>query len=140
ERPEWIRERIADTEQLARFMTDLNTHLRARPAKAPWSEHLDYLQALLSRYIEGSAVIVEALRGLERFTALESEVAFEQFLDVVRRAIETLRSEDVLQGSAGAFARRGVNVLAVNSLAGIEFARVWMLGATERAFPPPARQ
>src|SRR5207249_3457264 len=90
--------------------------------------------------IDGSEVIVEALRGLERFTALEAEVAFEQFLEVVRRAIETLRSEDVLGARAGAFARRGVNVLAVNSLAGIEFGRVWMLGATERSFPPPARQ
>ena len=83
---------------------------------------------------------MEALRGLERFTALESEVEFQSFLEVVRRAIGTLRSEDVLGDRAGAFARRGVNVVAVNSLAGIEFARVWILGATERAFPPPARQ
>ena len=84
--------------------------------------------------------MIEALRGLERFTALEAEVDFERFLEVVRRAVETLRSEDVLDGQPGAFARRGVNVVAVNSLAGIEFERVWMLGATERAFPPPARQ
>ena len=81
-----------------------------------------------------------ALRGLERFTALEAEVDFDWFLDVVRRAIETLRSEDVLDGRPGAFAARGVNVVAVNSLPGIEFARVWILGATERSFPPPARQ
>ena len=33
-----------------------------------------------------------------------------------------------------------MNIVAVNSLAGIEFARVWILGATERAFPPPVRQ
>ena len=49
--------------------------------------------------------VVVALRGLERFTALEAEVDFERFLDVVRRAIETLRSEDVLDGQPGAFAR-----------------------------------
>ena len=30
--------------------------------------------------------------------------------------------------------------MAVNSLTGIEFARVWILGVTERSFPPPARQ
>ena len=84
--------------------------------------------------------MVDALRGLERFTALDAEVDFERFLDVVRRAVATLRSEDVLEGRAGAFARRGVNVVAVNSLPGIEFACVWILGATERAFPPPARQ
>jgi ATP-dependent helicase/DNAse subunit B len=46
----------------------------------------------------------------------------------------------VLGTRAGAFAHRGVNVLATNSLPGIEFARLWMLGATERAYPPPARQ
>jgi ATP-dependent helicase/nuclease subunit B len=140
EPPEWIKQRIADAEQLAHFMADLYARLLARPARAPWAVHLDYLQALLARYVAGSQVIVEALRGLERFTALESEVTFEQFLDVVRRGVETLRSEDVLGARGGAFARRGVNVVAVNSLAGIEFARVWILGATERSFPPPARQ
>ena len=106
----------------------------------PWAEHLDFLGELLGRYVLDAEPIVEALRGLERFTALESEVAFETFLDVVRRAIGTLRSEEVLQGQAGAFARRGVNALAVNSLPGLEFARVWILGVTERSFPPPSRQ
>jgi len=137
---EWTRDRIADAQALARFIATLHGDLERRPARAPWAVHLDYLQQLLERYVVGAQEIVEALRGLERFTALESEVSFVQFLDVVRRAIDTLRSEDVLQGSAGAFARRGVNVLAVSSLAGIEFARVWMLGVTERAFPPPAHQ
>ncbi len=33
-----------------------------------------------------------------------------------------------------------MNVVAVNSLPGIEFRRLWILGATERSFPPPARQ
>ena len=65
---------------------------------------------------------------------------FDWFLDVVKRAIGTLRSEDVIDSRPGAFAARGVNIVAVNSLVGIEFARVWILGATERAFPPPVRQ
>src|SRR5262249_36908038 len=140
EPPSWVSERAADIGELARFIADLDAHLRAHPGRVPWAEHLDYLGHLLSRYVAGADEIVEALRGLERFTALESEVEFESFLEVVRRAIETLRSEDVLGGRAGAFSRRGVNVLAVNSLAGIEFARIWILGATERSFPPPARQ
>jgi RecB family exonuclease len=140
ERPAWVNERIADVEKLKTFIEDLDAQLNAHPGRAPWAAHLDYLQKVLLRYVEGSEVIVASLRGLERFTALESEVGFEQFLEVVRRAVETLRSEDVLDARAGAFARRGINVVAVNSLAGIEFARVWMLGATERSFPPPARQ
>ncbi len=138
--PEWVRERMDDIDDLARFMSDLHARLSAHPGRAPWSAHLDFLEDLLARYVRGADEIVDALRGLERFTALEQEVEFDRFRDVVRRAVETLRSEDVLQGRAGAFARRGINVVAINSLPGIEFSRVWMLGATERAFPPPARQ
>ena len=84
--------------------------------------------------------MIETLRGLERFTALEPEVDHKPFLEDVRRAVETLRSEAVLDGQPGVFARREVNGVAVNSLAGVQFQCVWMLGATERAFPPPARQ
>jgi RecB family exonuclease len=138
--PDWVGERVADAALLERFMLDLHTRLQAHPTRASWAAHLDFLQDLLARYVAGSEEIVLALRGLERFTALEQEVEFDRFLDVLRRAIETLRSEDVLDGRAGAFARRGVNVVAVNSLPGIEFSRVWILGATERAFPPPLRQ
>jgi RecB family exonuclease len=138
--PAWVAERAADVAELARFIADLNARLHAHPGRAPWSTQLDFLAGLLSRYVKGAQEVVDALRGLERFTALDTEVDFERFLDVVRRAVGTLRSEDVLEGRAGAFARRGVNVVAVNSLAGIEFACVWILGATERAFPPPARQ
>jgi superfamily I DNA/RNA helicase len=133
-------ERIKDAGELARFIADLDRRLRGHPGRLPWAEHLDYLQELLARYVRGGEEVVDALRGLERFTALEFEFEFERFLEAVRRAVETLRSEDVLHGNPGAFARRGVNVVAVNSLAGIEFARVWVLGATERAFPPPVRQ
>ncbi len=137
---DWRSERAAQATQLAAFIADLDARMRARPDRATWAEHLDFLRDLLGRYVDEADQIVEALRGLERFTALESEVAFETFLEVVRRAIGTLRSEEVLQGRAGAFARRGVNALAVNSLPGLEFARVWIVGLTERSFPPPSRQ
>jgi ATP-dependent helicase/nuclease subunit B len=136
----WRRERAEDAIRLAAFISDLDERLRAHEPRAPWAAHLDFLGQLLGRYVLDAEQIVEALRGLERFTALESEVGFETFLDVVRRAIGTLRSEEVLQGQAGAFARRGVSALAVNSLPGLEFARVWILGVTERSFPPPSRQ
>ena len=138
--PDWVRQRAEDAGRLARFIADLDRRLRERPARASWAKHLDYLQGLLVRYVEGADEVIVALRGLERFTALEAVVDFEWFLDVVERAIGTLRSEDVIDSRPGAFAARGVNIVAVNSLAGIEFARVWILGATERAFPPPVRQ
>jgi ATP-dependent helicase/nuclease subunit B len=138
--PDWRRQRAQDAYRLARFIAELDVRLGGRPATASWAEHLDYLQSLLARYIDGAEEVVVALRGLERFTALEAEVDFEWFLDVVTRAIGTLRSEDVVDSRPGAFAARGVNVVAVNSLVGVEFARVWIFGATERAFPPPVRQ
>jgi RecB family exonuclease len=140
ERPEWVGERIADAEALAGFIAELDRRLQAHPGRAPWATHLAYLRELLARYVSRSEEIVLALRGLERFTALEAEVEFERFLEVVRRALETLRSEDVLEGRPGLFARLGVNVVAVNSLPGIEFRRLWILGLTERSFPPPTRQ
>ena len=138
--PEWVQQRSQDAGRLARFIAELDGQLRDRPARAPWAGHLDYLQGLLMRYVDGADEVVVALRGLERFTALEAEVDFEWFLDVVTRAIGTLRSEDVIDSRPGAFAARGVNIVAVNSLVGIEFARLWILGATERSFPPPVRQ
>ncbi len=67
----------------------------------PGPTHLDYLRDLLARYVSRSEEIVLALRGLERFTALEAEVEFDRFLEVVRRALGTLRSEDVLEGRPG---------------------------------------
>jgi ATP-dependent helicase/nuclease subunit B len=140
DQPDWVRDRIADADQLRRFIAELDRQLLAHPGRAPWAAHLSYLRELLATYVSRSEEIVIALRGLERFTALEAEVEFDRFLDVVRRALETLRSEDVLDGQPGAFARRGVNVVAVNSLPGIEFRRLWVLGAAERSFPPPARQ
>ena len=133
-------QRAEDAAAARRFIAELDRRLRERPARATWAEHLDYLQALLARYVDGADDVIVALRGLERFTALEAEVDFDWFLDVVKRAIGTLRSEDVIDSRPGAFAARGVNIVAVNSLVGIEFARVWILGATERAFPPPVRQ
>jgi hypothetical protein len=78
--------------------------LKAHLDRATWAGHLDYLHELLATYVVGSEEIVEALRGLERFTALEAEMSFDQFLEVVRRAIATLRSEKVLGTRAGAFA------------------------------------
>jgi ATP-dependent helicase/nuclease subunit B len=138
--PEWVKQRSEDASRLARFIAELDRRLHDRPSRATWATHLDYLQGLLARYVDGAEEVVVALRGLERFTALEAEVDFDWFLDVVEGAIGTLRSEDVIDSRPGAFAARGVNIVAVNSLVGIEFARVWILGATERAFPPPVRQ
>jgi hypothetical protein len=114
--------------------------ITSAPARAPWAEHLDYLQDLLARYVRGGEEVVVALRGLERFTALEARSTSTGSSTSSARDRDAALRGRARRAGPGAFARRGVNVVAVNSLAGIEFARVWILGATERAFPPPARQ
>ena len=50
-------------------------------------------------------------------------------------AIENLRSDEVLGQRPGAFARRGVNVLDVNSLQHLRFRAVAIVGLAERSFP-----
>ena len=82
-----MRQRAEDAGRLARFIADLDRVLRERPARASWAKHLDYLQGLLVRYVEGADEVIVALRGLERFTALEAVVDFEWFLDVVEHSI-----------------------------------------------------
>ena len=59
---------------------------------------------------------------------------------MVRAAIEGLRVSDVTDERQGAFARRGVNVLDVNSLRHLSFRAVAVVGLVERSFPPPPRQ
>ena len=81
-----------------------------------------------------------ALRGLERFTALEAEVDFDGSSMSCGGRSGRCAPRTCSTAGRGRSPRRGVNVVAVNSLRGIEFARVWILGATERAFPPPVRQ
>ena len=60
---------------------------------------------------------IGALATLADLDALGEPVSAERFLDVVRAAIEGLRVSDVSDERQGAFARRGVNVLDVNSTA-----------------------
>ena len=112
------------------------------PARAPWAEHLDYLRDA-ARPLRAAAARRSSTRcaGSSGSRRWRRRSSFERFLDVVRRAIETLRSEDVLEGRAGAFARRGVNVVAVNSLRRDRVRAACGSSARPSAsFPPPARQ
>ena len=90
--------------------------------------------------MEGSEPIVQALNGLRELDGLGGHVSFERFRDAVRSTVEGLRVEDVTGQRPAAFARRGLNFLDVNSLRHLRFDAVAVLGLTERAFPPPARQ
>jgi hypothetical protein len=137
---EWRRAQGEDAERVRRFVGDLADALRDHEANAPWGAHLDSLGRLLRLYLDDPAPILDPLEGLARFDALGGTTTYTRFLEVVRGAIETLRSEQVLGRRPGAFGRRGVNVLDVNSLRLLGFRAIAIVGLAERAFPPAPRQ
>jgi ATP-dependent helicase/nuclease subunit B len=132
------RQDVADS--LLRFVEELADRFAARQESARWSEHIAFLGALLEDYVDGSAPLVQALQPLTELDEVSEPVSFERFRDAVRATVEGLRVEDVTEERPAAFARRGINLLDVNSLRHVRFQAVAVLGLTERAFPPPARQ
>ncbi len=138
--PDWVLADAGRVEDLRRFVADLDRALRAHPREGRWSEQLAALRRLLERYVDDPSPVLDALRPLERFDALGERVRFERFREVVRGAIENLRSDEVLGTFPGRFAARGVNVLDANSARGLGFRAVAVVGLAERAFPPPPRQ
>jgi RecB family exonuclease len=132
------RENVAAS--LLRFVEELAERFAARHESATWSEHIAFLTALLDDYVDGSAPLAQALAPLTELDDVSEPVSFERFRDAVRATIEGLRVEDVTEERPAAFARRGLNLLDVNSLRHVRFGAVAVLGLTERAFPPPARQ
>ena len=130
---------VEHAETLMRFIRDLGAALRDHPAVGSWAEHLQGLRSLLTRYVDGADAILDPLDALARFDSLHDQVSFERFREVVHNAIETLRSDEVLGTRQGAFGRRGVNVLDVNSLRHVRFRAVALLGVNERQFPSPPR-
>ncbi|HUT79383.1 MAG TPA: PD-(D/E)XK nuclease family protein, partial [Polyangia bacterium] len=130
---------LADTLELRKFMRDLMAAIDALPARGSWGQHLEALTALLRTYVKDADPVLDALEGMQRVDALGSEVGAEEFRELVRSALEGMRSDDVRPGSSGAFGRRGVNVLDVNSLQLLRFKAVAIVGLVERSFPSPPR-
>lgn len=125
---------------LLRFVQELAERFAARPDPARWTEHIAFLSSLVDDYVEGSAPLVEALQPLSELDDLGDPVSFTHFRDAVGAVVAGLRVEDLTDQRPAAFARRGLNLLDVNSLRHVRFAAVAVLGLTERVFPPPARQ
>lgn len=137
---DWLPERLEAIDQLAAFIEELGDRLGGAPEAGTWSGHLEYLGQLFEAYVEGGEPILGALDDLTRLDPLSGPVSFERFRQTVRGVVENLRISDVESGQQGAFARRGVNVLDVNSLRHLRFRAVAVMGLSERSFPPPPRQ
>ena len=139
--PDWLAERVKDSETLLRFIEDFAARLADHPEFGTWSECLATLRPLLLEYVQDVGDVVGHLDQLAQLDELLVEpVPFERFLDSVRAEIQALKAGDLDGGRQGAFGLRGVNVLDVNQLRHLRFAAVAVLGLTERSFPPPPRQ
>ena len=138
--PDWLREEVVRIQSLAAFVEDLATLIENRPAQAPFGVHLDHLETVLESHVRNVEPVLTALRSLSRLDALTVPLSSSRFLDIVRAAVDGMRSDDVLDRRAGAFGRRGVNVLDASSLRHLRFEAVGLLGLVERSWPSPVRQ
>jgi ATP-dependent helicase/nuclease subunit B len=136
--PDWLADRIRDSETLLQFIEDFASRIRSHPESGSWSECLAALRPLLIEYVQDVDDVVGHLEQLAQLDELLVEpVPFARFLDAVRAEIQALKAGDLDGGRQGAFGLRGVNVLDVNQLRHLRFAAVAVLGLTERSFPPP---
>ncbi|MDI3339805.1 MAG: PD-(D/E)XK nuclease family protein [Sphaerobacter sp.] len=146
--PERIDERLrAELEaiaHLAAFIRDFAERLAARPERAAWQVHLDYLRDLATTYIDGAQPLLDLLAPLARLDALVPEVPFARFQRAVRLRLERADAGEVLGPDVvppnGRFGRQGVMVLDVHSLRFLRVRAVALLGLAERSFPAPPRQ
>jgi ATP-dependent helicase/nuclease subunit B len=138
--PEWLADRVNDSETLLRFIEDFATHVEAHPESGTWTECLAALRPVLVEYVQDVDDVVGHLDQLAQLDELLIEpVPFDRFLDTVRAEIQALKAGDLDGGRQGAFGLRGVNVLDVNQIRHLRFSAVAVLGLTERSFPPPPR-
>jgi ATP-dependent helicase/nuclease subunit B len=140
EAPDWIVERREATVHLQQFVNDLAGALDARPDRARWAEHVEWLIDLLTTYVADATPIEGPIRELRDLDALAGPTDAIGFAAAVVSLLEGLRDRDVLASREGAFGLRGVNVLDVNSLRHLGFRAVAIAGLSERSFPPPPRE
>lgn len=136
---EWL-DGVADRiETLMRFAADLHAALAARPREATWDEHLAFARSLAERYAEDTGEILKALDDLRLISSVRERVTFEEFCRAVRDDLDRRDTSNVLKDPVRSFGRRGVAVLDASSLRHLRFRAVYLLGVSERAWPPPPR-
>lgn len=136
---EWLAGVADRIETLMRFAADLHAALAARPREATWDEHLAFARSLAERYAEDTGAILDALDDLRLISSVRERVTFEEFCHAVRDDLERRDTSSVLKDPVREFGRRGVAVLDASSLRHLRFRAVYLLGVSERAWPPPPR-
>jgi RecB family exonuclease len=124
---------------LRQFASDFRAALTSRPEEGTWDEHLSWLGGLAKAYATGTEPIVEALQDLRTLDVVAPRVTFDVFCRAVRDDLDSRDATRVLGEPVRQFGKRGVAVIDAASLRHLRFRAVYMLGAAERAWPPPAR-
>ncbi len=135
----WLAEAAVRIDGLLAFVDDFHGALASRPDVASWDEHLAYLTNLAGTYADGVKPLLEALADLRGLAAVAPAVSFEAFCRAVRDDLETRDASRALGEPVRLFGRSGVAVVDATSLRHLRFRAVYMLGAAERAWPPPPR-
>ena len=136
---EWLAGVAERIETLMRFAADLHAALAAHPREATWDEHLAFARTLTEQYADDTAEILDALADLRLISSVRERVTFEEFCRAVRDDLERRDTSNVLRDPVREFGRRGVAVLDASSLRHLRFRAVYLLGVSERAWPPPPR-
>jgi ATP-dependent helicase/nuclease subunit B len=136
---EWLADVAVRIEALARFAADFHTALAEHPDVATWDEHLAYARSLAQRYAADTGEILEALVDLSMLSAVRERVTFAEFCRAVRDDLDWRDTSNVLKEPVRQFGRRGVAVFDASSLRHLRFRAVYLLGVSERAWPPPPR-
>jgi RecB family exonuclease len=139
ERFQWLAEHASRVEVLSRFVDDLHKKVLSHPQNASWQAHLRSVRDIASNYAQGVEPLLDALADLEELSSIQQEVTFDQFLQAVRDDLERRDVSDVLGEPKREFGRRGIAVLDASSLRHMRFRAVYLLGVSERAWPPPKR-
>ncbi|HYM15239.1 MAG TPA: PD-(D/E)XK nuclease family protein [Dehalococcoidia bacterium] len=136
---EWQAEIADRIDDLRAFARDFHTALAARPEEATWEEHLAWLRTIAAEYAIDTEPIVEALDDLRTLATVAPRVPCAVFARAVRDDLESRDASRVLGEPVRQFGKRGVAVLDASSLRHLRFRCVYMLGVSERAWPPPSR-
>ena len=129
DRPEWATNRLAQADQLERFVGDLRALAERRPENAPWAEHLAFLRDAVDRYVIGAEGVLDELESL---TVLTDDLPASSVDGLVADALERLRANE---HGEGAFAQRGVIVADALSLRHVGVRAMAIVGLVDGRFP-----
>jgi ATP-dependent helicase/nuclease subunit B len=137
--PSWAGNDPRDMRRLKDFAVRLDERIRKIPECAPWDQCAHHFMQLVQQLITEDDPDLGFLDAFRQVDVRFGEIDFGEFLRLLRHDIQ----EGVFRtatGDAGAFRRRGINVLDVNQVSRLGFRAIALVGVGERQFPPPPRQ